>query len=104
MFTATEPDHEATAEQLERAAVTRQIQQRLVEHMLEQKQALLPEHQEAFDEIIRRRMLMPGHLQGGRGFGGPRRGRPGYRSRGGPPCSNGPSIPETEKTTGDNGI
>lgn len=58
LVTAGEPDLAAMATQLDSvASLRREIQQRVLEHLLEMKKLLRPEQREAFDEVIRRHIF-----------------------------------------------
>ena len=58
LVTAGEPDSAAMATQLDSvASLRREIQRRVLEHLLEMKKLLRPEQREAFDEVIRRHIF-----------------------------------------------
>jgi len=62
LLAAPETDRPAIVKQLDEIALLqRQIQQRMVEHLLEEKGLLTLEQQEAFNEIIRRRVCPRGN-------------------------------------------
>jgi len=57
LLTASETDKAAIASQLDKiASLQRQVQQRVVDHLLEEKELLAPGQHKAFNEIIRRRV------------------------------------------------
>lgn len=57
LLTAPETDKAAIGSQLDKmASLQRQVQQRVVDHLLEENELLLPAQQEVFNEIIRRRV------------------------------------------------
>ena len=57
LLTASETDRAAIASQLDKiASLQRQVQQRVVDHLLEEKELLSPGQHKAFNEIIRRRV------------------------------------------------
>ena len=59
----TDSDRDAIAAQLDKiTAVQRQIQERVVTHLLEEKTLLTPDQQTKFNEIIRRRVCPLGGL------------------------------------------
>jgi Spy/CpxP family protein refolding chaperone len=61
LLSVAAPDRAAITAQLDKiAAVQRQIQGQVVEHLLEEKNLLTPDQQAAFNEIIRRRVCPPG--------------------------------------------
>jgi len=81
LLTATEPDKDAIGSQLDKiASLQRQVQQRVVDHLLEEKELLAPGQLKAFNEIIRCRVCpcgghgfenTAGHSRGEGACGGP---------------------------------
>jgi Spy/CpxP family protein refolding chaperone len=63
LLTAAKSDQDAIAAQLDKiTAVQRQIQERVVTHLLDDKTLLTPDQQTKFNEIIRRRVCPLGGL------------------------------------------
>jgi len=97
LVTASEPDKEAIALQLGKAAsVQGQAQERLIEHLLQEKALLLPEHRASFNEFIRNHLLR--HLLGGGPpGGGPPAHRPPHGREGPPPHGHHPPPPHGDR-------
>jgi len=83
LLTASVTDEAAIASQLDKiASLQRQVQQRVVDHLLQEKEMLAPGQHKAFNEIIRRRVCPCGEhgpesvsgSRGGHDASGPRRG------------------------------
>lgn len=74
LLTASETDMAAVSTRLDKiASLQRQVQQCVVDHLLEEKEILGPEQQQAFNEIIRRRVCACG-THGPEPLSGSRRG------------------------------